>query len=286
VAGKTEAECLEALGIPYVPPELREDIGEAEIFERTKEDLIHKVSQLIDSKNICGDLHVHSTYSDGRNTLAEMAKTAQTRGYTYLAVCDHSPRLRVAGGVSVENLKKKKKEVDELNAKFKGFRLLFGTEVEIDSDGNLDYTDSILKDFDIVIAAVHSGLEQPGEKLTQRIIKACQNKYVHIIAHPTGVHLGKREPCDIDLKEICKAAVETNTFLEINAFPHRLDLNSHNIYFAKSWGVRFAINTDSHSTNHMDYMRLGVGIARRGWLSRNDVLNTMPLKKMLKALKK
>lgn len=280
VASRTEEECLKALGLPYIPPELREDIGENELFSD------RKIPELIELQDIRGDLHAHSTWSDGRNTIAQMAEEAQRLGYEYLSISDHSPRLRVAGGVSVENLKRKKKEIDDLNRKLKNFRILFGTEVEIDSDGNLDYNDKILSEFDVVIAAVHSGFEQNRTQLTKRLIKACQNKYVTAIAHPTGVHLGKREPYDIDLKEICKAAVDTNTCLEINSFPVRLDLNSTNVYFARQQGVKFVVNSDSHAVEHLAFMKFGVAIARRGWLTKGDVLNTLKAAQLEKVLKK
>ncbi len=283
IASKTEKDCFEALGLPYVPPEIREDIGENELFLGNE---ILKVPKLIELDDIKGELHVHSTWSDGRHTIAQMVAAAQARGYEYLAISDHSPRLIVAGGVSVENLKKKKKEIDELNKKLKNFCVLFGTEVEIDSEGNLDYNDTTLSQFDIVIAAIHSGFEQSQEQLTRRLIKACQNKYVHIIAHPTGVHLGKREPYNIDFKEFCKVAIDTNTFLEVNSFPVRLDLNSTNVYFARSMGVKFVINSDSHAREHLEYLKFGVAIARRGWLEKKDVLNTLTLKELRKAIGK
>jgi len=281
VASKTEEECFKALGLPYVPPELREDIGEEELFAAGAQ-----IPVLVELKNIQGELHVHSKYSDGRNTIAEMVEAARRRGYRYLAISDHSPKLIIAGGVSPENLKKKKKEIDALNAQLKGFTVLFGTEVEIDNDGNLDYNDKILSEFDVVIAAIHSGFEQPREQLTRRLVRACQNKYVKLIAHPTGVNLGKRDPYDIDFKEICKVAVDTNTFLEINASPQRLDLNSANVYFARSQGVKFVINTDAHAVNHFDFMRFGVAIARRGWLTKREVMNTLGWEDLRKAMKR
>jgi len=287
LAGKTEEDVLKVLGLPYIPPELREDIGEIELFSRMEH--VGATDQpplpdLIDITDIRGELHAHSIWSDGKNSIAEMARAAQARGYEYIAITDHSPSLRVAGGVSVSDLKKKKKEVDTLNKKLKNFQVLYGTEVEIDSDGNLDYNDATLSEFDLVIAAVHSGFEQSQAKLTKRLLKAIKNKYVRVIAHPTGVHLGKREPYDIDFKEICQAAVDTNTFLEINSFPVRLDLNSANVYFAKSHGVKFTINTDAHSLEHLDFMKFGVAIARRGWLEAKDVLNTLLLRQLLKEI--
>jgi len=286
LAGKTEDEVLRVLGLPYIPPELREDIGEAKLFSMLNVGGVHEppLPKLIDITDIRGELHAHSIWSDGKNSIEEMALAAQARGYQYIAITDHSPSLRVAGGVSVSDLKKKRKEVDTLNKKLKNFRILCGTEVEIDSDGNLDYNDATLSEFDLVIAAVHSGFEQSQAKLTKRILKAVKNKYVRVIAHPTGVHLGKREPYDVDFKEICQAAADTNTFLEINSFPVRLDLNSANVYFAKSHGVKFSVNTDAHSLEHLDYMKFGVAIARRGWLEAKDVLNTLSLRELLETM--
>ena len=280
LAGKTEADCFKALGLPYVPPEMREDFGAEEFFADKN------VPALVELKDIQGDLHVHSTWSDGQNTIAEMAHAAAAKGYQYLALSDHSPRLRVAGGVTPEDLKKKKKEVDDLNAGMKDFCVLFGTEVEIDSAGNLDYNNTILSAFDFVIAAIHSGFEQSSGQLTKRLGKVCQNKYVHAIAHPTGVHLGKREPYHFDVQEVCKAAVDNNVCLEINAFPIRLDLNGANVYHARKYGVKFVVDTDAHRVEHMDFMKFGVTTARRGWLTKKDVLNTLSYSELMKRLRK
>lgn len=280
VACATEEECFKALGLPFVPPELREEIGEERIFQG------EKLPRLIEEKDICGEIHVHSTYSDGRNTIDEMVAAARQRGYSYLAISDHSPRLRVAGGVSPEDLKRKKKEIETINKRLKDFRVLFGTEVEIDTEGDLDYNDKILSEFDIVIAAIHSGFEQDTKKLTARLLKACQHKYVNVIAHPFGVHLGKREPYNVDFKAVCQAAVDHRVLLEINSFPVRLDLNSANAYFAKAQGVQFVINTDAHHVGHLDYMKFGIKIARRAWLTKEDVANTKPLKDFIKTLEK
>ena len=280
IASQTEQECLKALGLEYIPPEIREEIGEARIFQG------EPIPELVDLKDIKGDLHVHSTYSDGKNTITEMVQAAMGRGYQYLAICDHSYRLRVANGVSVEDLKKKRKEIDRLNAQLKDFRILFGSEVEIDMEGELDYNDHILGEFDIVVAAIHSGFDQNSSQLTKRLVKACQNKHVNIIAHPMGTHSGKREPYTVDFKEVCQAAVDHNVFLEINAFPVRLDLNTVNAYFAKNHGVKFSINTDAHHINHLKYMKLGVTIARRSWLTKDDALNAWPVDKLFKEIKK
>ncbi len=282
LASKTEEECFKALGLPYIPPELREDIGEEKLFGEKSP----QIPKLVEQKDLRGDLHAHSTYSDGYNSIEQMAEAAQKKGYQYLAMTDHSPKLFVARGVSVEDLVKKKKEIDVLNKKFKDFRILFGTEVEIDTEGNLDYNGKVLSEFDIVIAAIHSGFTQDSQKLTNRLLRAIQNKNVNIIAHPTGVHLGKREPYHIDFKAVCKAAVDHNVFLEINAFPIRLDLNSANVYYAREQGVKFVINTDAHRIEHLDHIGFGVTIARRGWLTKEDVLNTHSTTELLKMLKK
>jgi len=280
VSGKTEEEMFKALGMSYVEPELREDNGEIELAQK------FKLPKLIERKDIRGDLHAHSKWSDGSNTIEEMAQAAKELGYSYIAISDHSQSLRVARGLSTADLRKKKKEIDKINEKLKGFRVLYGTEVEIDSGGKIDYKDEVLKEFDIVIAAIHSGFKQSREQLTRRIVKACENKYVHIIAHPTGRLWGVREAYDIDLDQILKVAKQTNTQLEINAFPARLDLNDLNCRRAKEKGVKLVINTDAHSREQLQEMRLGISVARRGWLSKEDVLNTLPVEELLKAIRK
>lgn len=283
LAGNTEKDCFGVLGLPLIPPELREDIGEQVIFGGQGH---LKIPRLVGLQDIKGDLHVHSTWSDGRNTIEDIARAAIARGYTYIAVSDHSLRLKVARGLTEKELLAKKKEIDRLNNKYRALRILYATEVEIDPDGRLDYNDRVLKEFDLVIAGIHSGFEQDAARLTRRIVGACQNRYVHVIAHPTGMQRGRREAYAVDLKEICQVAAETNTHLEVNAFPVRMDLNSANTYFAKGHGVRFAINTDAHAVEHLDFMRFGVAVARRGWLTKGDVLNTLEVKDLLKAIKK
>jgi DNA polymerase (family 10) len=192
----------------------------------------------------------------------------------------------VAGGLSIADLKNKKAEINRINKKMKDFRVLYGTEVDIDSRGKIDYPDRILKEFDIVIAAIHSGFKQPREQLTRRIVMACRNKFVHIIAHPTGRLFGTREAYDIDIEQVLKAAKETNTHMEINAFPHRLDLNDMNCRRAKEVGVKLAINTDSHMSEQLDTIKFGISVARRGWLVKEEVINTLPLDQLLKTIKK
>jgi len=280
IAGRSEEEIFKLLDMAYVEPELREDTGEIELARK------FKLPHLIELKNIKGDLHVHSRWSDGSNSIEEVARACQEGGYSYVAVTDHSQGLKVAGGLSQQELKKKKQEIDKVNKKLKGFRVLYGTEVDIDSNGKLDYPDEALKEFDIVVAAIHSGFKQSKEQLTRRLVRACQNKYAHILAHPTGRLWGTRDAYEVDLEEVFKSAKQTNTALEINAFPRRLDLNDLNCRRAKEMGVKLAIDTDAHITEQLEMMKLGISVARRGWLSPGDVINTLTLEELLKAIKK
>jgi DNA polymerase (family 10) len=275
----TEEKCFKALGLRFIPPELREEIGEERYWNGGE------IPDLITLNDIKGDLHMHSTYSDGRHSIAEMAAAAQALGYQYIAISDHSARLKIARGVSEEDLLKKIKEIEALNKTLKGFRVFCGSEVEIDSEGNIDYNEDTLARLDFVVASVHSGFEQSKEQITRRMIKACQNKFVRAIGHPTGRLIGRRDGYQIDLKEVAKTAADTGTCLEINAFPNRLDLDSANVYFARSLGVQFLIDTDSHAKHQLSYMTYGVGVARRGWLTAADVVNTKSLAQMEKWLK-
>ena len=280
VAGQSEEEIFKTLGMSYVEPELREDTGEIELAQK------FQLPPLIELADLKGDLHVHSKWSDGGNTIAEIVQAAKLRGYSYIAITDHSQSLKVAGGLSIADLKKKKKEIDELNKKLKNFRLLYGTEVDIDSDGKLDYKDEILKECDVVVAAIHSGFKQSKSQLTKRLVKVCQNKYVHIIAHPTGRLWGERDAYDLDMEEVLKVAKQTNTQLEINAFPQRLDLNDLNCRRVKEAGVKLVLGTDAHTFEQLETMKLGIAVARRGWLSCEDVLNTLSVEELLKAIRK
>lgn len=280
IGGRTEEEIFKILGLAYIEPELREDTGEIELAAE------FKLPELIELKDIAGDLHVHSKWSDGSNTIEQLAGAFRKRGYSYIAVTDHSQSLKVAGGLSVAELKKKKREIDKANKGLKDFRLLFGTEVDIDSQGRLDYKDGVLKQFDVVVAAIHTGFKQSKAQLTRRLVKACENKYCHIIAHPTGRLWGVREPYEIDLDQVLKAARQTNTHLEINAFTQRLDLNDSGCRRAREMGVKLAIGTDSHITGQAEMMKLGVSVARRGWLTRLDVINTLALTELIKEIRK
>jgi len=280
LTGKTEEEIFKFLKMAFIVPELREDFGEIEAA------LENKLPHLIKISDIKGDIHMHSKWSDGGNTIEELVETAKEKGYSYIAITDHSQSLKVAGGVSVKDMYRKKDEIEKLNKRLKDFRVFFGTEVDIDSEGNLDYRDGLLKECEIVIAAIHTGFKQSKEQLTKRIIKACQNRYVHIIAHPTGRLWGVRDAYEIDLDSILKVARDNGKILEINAFSQRLDLNDMNCRRAKQEGVLLAIDTDAHTTSQLDTMDLGVSVARRGWLEKKDVINTLTTDELLKVLKR
>ena len=280
VCGKTEEEVFKSLGMSYVEPELREDTGEIELA------LENKLPKLIELKDLKGDLHAHSLWSDGGNSIEEMASAAKSLGYSYIAITDHSQSLKVAGGLSISDLKKKRAEIERINSKIRALRVLYGTEVDIDSSGAIDYPDEVLKEFDVVVAAIHTGFKQSKEQLTKRMVKACENKYVNIIAHPTGRLWGVREAYGFDLEKVLKAAKDTNTHMEINSFPNRLDLNDLHARRAKELGVKLAINTDSHTTEQLLAAKFGIAVARSGWLEAKDVINTYTLDKLLMVLKK
>lgn len=280
VGGKTEEEIFKLLGLSYIEPQMRENSGEIELAQKSK------LPKLIEQKDIKGDLHVHSLWSDGGNTISEMVVAAKKIGYSYIAVTDHSQSLRIAGGLSILDLKKKKKEIDRINKTLRNFKILFGTEVDIDSQGSIDYPDNVLKEFDIVVAAIHTGFKQSRQQLSKRLVSACKNKYVHIIAHPTGRLWGTREAYSIDIDEFFLAAKDTNTHLEINAFPNRLDLNDHHCRRAKEMGIKLAISTDSHTSEQLLSMKFGIAVARRGWLTKEDVINTLPVEKLLNKIEK
>ena len=279
IKGKTEKEIYKTLGLGYIEPELREDRGEIEVG------LKGTLPDLVELDDIKGDLHIHSVWSDGGSSTDEIVRKARELGYEYIAITDHSQGLKIAGGLNREQLKIKRKEIESLNRKYRDIKILFGTEVDIHSDGTLDYPDDILKKMDIVIAAIHVGFKQSKEQLTKRIVKACQNKYVHIIAHPTGKLWGAREAYEVDFEKIFKAAKDTNTSMEINSFPQRLDLNDIYTRMAKDFGVKIVINTDAHIAEQLDTMRFGLSCGRRGWLEKKDVLNTLSLAKLKQALK-
>lgn len=274
----SEKELYGFFNLPYIIPELREDRGEIEAA------IEGKLPSSIDLKDIRGDLHVHSDWSDGVNSIETMVKEAKALGYEYIAITDHSKSLKIARGLDEKRLKDQIDFIRELNKKIDGIRILTGIEVDILSNEFLDFNDDILRELDVVIASIHSGFKQEREKLTRRIIAACENPHVDIIAHPTGRMIGRREPYDIDIDLILKTAAETNTILEINSSPDRLDLNDVLAKRAKEMGVKISIDTDAHEKEGLKDIRYGVWDARRAWLEKKDVVNALPLDKLLEEL--
>lgn len=270
VGGETEAEIYNLLGMDWIPPELRENTGEIELARD------HKLPNLIEQPDIIADLHMHSTYSDGKCSITEMAAAATKLGYKYIAITDHSPALPIANGVSIPDLKKKKAEIAELN-KSSEIQILYGTEVDILADGSLDYPETVMAEFDLVVASVHSGLHKDN---TERIIAAIENPHVHIIGHPSTRLINKRDPSPNDWPRIFKAAAANGTILEINSSPYRLDLEGELVAQAKTAGCIFSINTDAHHTDQLHHMHLGIGQARRGGLEKKDVVNTWEWEKL------
>lgn len=279
IGGEEESDIYKLLGLPLIPPELREDQGEIEAA------LEGRLPELIDIEDIKGDLHVHSKWSDGSYNFQQLVNAAREKGYSYIAITDHSKGLGVAKGLTGQRLLEQKKEIEKINEGLKDFKIIHGVEVDIRSDGSLDIDDDTLRELDIVVASIHSGFKQPKKQLTYRLVSAMKNPYVSIIAHPTGRLIGERDPYDVDMDEILEVAKKTSTALEINAYPLRLDLNDIYAKRAKDMGIPIVIATDTHLLSHYDYMSYGVHIARRGWLTKKDVLNTLDLKDLLKRLK-
>ncbi|MFQ5825943.1 MAG: DNA polymerase/3'-5' exonuclease PolX [Dehalococcoidia bacterium] len=267
----TEEPFYHRLGLQYIVPELREGQHEVDMAERGA------IPPLVDVADIKGDLHVHSDWSDGRDSIEDMALAARERGYEYLAITDHSVGRAIARGLNEERLGRQIEEIRELNGRLGDIRILSGVEVDIRADSSLDFPDELLAKLDVVVAAVHSGMNQPRDRMTQRIIRAMENPHVDVLAHPTCRLLGEREPIDVDLEAVFRAAVETGTALEINAMPSRLDLKDIHIFRARELGVKLVLGTDAHSTSQLDLMRFGVGIARRGWCQPHHILSTWPL---------
>jgi len=280
IGGEKEEDVYKALGLPFIPPELREDSGE---IEAAIED---RLPNLVTPGDIKGDLHVHTKRSDGSHDFDELIEEARKRGYRYIAITDHSKGLGIARGLNEERILEEKREIEAINKRLRGFRLLAGVEVDIRGDGRMDFRDDILRQLDIVVASIHSGFRQSREQITKRMISAMRNPYVSVIAHPTGRLIGERDPYDIDMKEVLKVAKETGTAIEINAYPLRLDLNDIHVKMAKEIGTKIAISTDTHVVSQFNYMTYGVSIARRGWIEKTDVLNTLDHNGLMKALKK
>ena len=280
VAGRTEEEVYGALGLSWIPPELREDQGEIEAA------LEGRLPRLVEYDEVIGDAHVHSKYSDGASSLEEIMNYAEKLGLSWVALCDHSQGLKVAGGVPVEELFKKKRHIEELNQKSKKVKLIFGAEVDINSDGTLDYPDEVLKEIDFVIAAIHTGFQQEEKQITERILSALKHPLVHAIAHPTGRLIGEREPYAVNLKEVFEVAKTYGKALEINAYYKRLDLPDIYVRTARDMGIKLIIGTDAHIADQMNYLTLGTAVARRGWCEKEDLLNTLSYEEFMDWLKK
>ena len=276
----TEAEVYHELGMPWIPPEIREDSGEIQAA------LNGVLPKLIEVKNIRADLHCHSTWSDGQTSIAELAKAAKNRGYKTLAITDHSPSIGLVNGLSIERLREQRKQIEKLRKKLgDSLLILHGVEVEIKADGKLDYPDDVLEWLDIVIASLHVSIRQPRAQVTERVIAAIRNPHVDIIGHPSNRMLPDREGADLDWDAVLKAAAETGTALEINANPRRLDLDDVQARRAIDMGIKLSINTDAHHPDHMDFIAFGVATARRGWVTAPDVINAWTPKQIKAWLK-
>jgi len=278
IAGKTEEDIYKKIGMRYIEPELRENRGE---FDAAKKNAL---PNLVRYQEINGDFHVHSVWSDGNDSIEAIAAFAQQRGYSFIGITDHSQSLKIANGLSEERVQKKIDEIKKISKKFPSLQILCGTECDIKPDGTLDYRTKLLQQFDFVYIAIHTAFKMPKETMTKRIIKGMDHEEVNFLAHPTGRLIGKRDAYEVDIDQLIDAARETDTCLEINSFPDRLDLDDVHIKQAKDHHVRFVLGTDSHSTNHLDFMKFGVATARRGWLEKEDILNTSSVQEIGKIL--
>jgi DNA polymerase (family X) len=279
VAGKTESEIYQKLGLEYIPPELRENCGEIEAAEE------NRLPDLITPQDIQGDVHMHTVETDGRNTIEEMAEAARERGYKYMAITDHSKNLAMANGLDDERALAHIKKIHAANENVPEIRIFSGIEVDILADGTLDLSDSVLAEMDLVIASVHSHFNQEPQQMTERLLKAVSNPHVSIVGHPTGRLLLRRAAYGYDMEAILREAAKNRVAMELNAYPDRLDLNDVHLRMAKERGVKIVINTDSHHTSHLEKIRFGVLQARRAWLTKGDVLNTLPVADFAKAMK-
>jgi DNA polymerase (family X) len=280
IAGDTEQSVYQSLGLSYIPPELRENRGEIEAARD------NRLPRLIELKDLKGDLHSHTNWSDGRNTLEEMIEAAQQRGLQYLAVTEHSDRLKVAGGLGASRLAAQMEKIDKLNDDLREMTLLKGIEVEILEDGSLDLSDDILGRLDLVVGSIHSYFNLPRQKQTERILRAMDHRYFSILAHPINRLIDERAPIEVEMTKVIQKAKARGCYLELNSNPRRLDLYDTYCQVAKEEGVPVAINSDAHSVDSFDHLRYGVGQARRGWLEKEDVVNTRPLGELRQLLKR
>lgn len=279
IAGRTEEEIYEKLGLEWIPPELRENMGEIEAAEKGE------LPKLLELTDIRGDLQMHTTASDGRASIEEMAAAAKQLGYKYILITDHSKSVTIANGLDEKRALEHIQRIKAARKKVKGIEIWAGAEVDILGDGKLDYSDELLKKLDIVLVSVHSRMTQPGEEMTERIIKALQNPYVKILGHPTGRQVLKRDPFSFDIEKVFGVAQELGVILELNGNPERLDLCDRHVKLARDKGMKIVISTDAHHPEHLKFMRYGVTTARRGWMEKKYVVNTYPPDKLLASLR-
>jgi DNA polymerase (family 10) len=279
VAGKTEEEIYAKLKMDYVPPEMRENLGEIDLAAE------HKLPQLITEKDMQGDVHMHTVETDGRNTIEEMAEAAKVRGYKYIAITDHSKNLAFANGLDDARALVHIEKIREASNRMEGIKIFAGVEVDILADGALDLSDEVLSRMDVVIASVHSHFNQEAAKMTDRLLKAIENPNTSILGHPTGRQLLRRDAYPFDMNAILKAAAKHKVVMELNSYPDRLDLNDVHLRQARQHAVKIVINTDAHHTSHLSKIRYGVLQARRAWLTKDDVLNTLPAENFARAVK-
>jgi DNA polymerase (family X) len=279
VAGKTEEEIYAKLKLDYIPPEMRENLGEIEFAAG------HELPALITEKDLKGDVHMHTVETDGKNTIEEMAEAARARGYKYMAITDHSKNLAFANGLDDKRALEHIARIRKVGESMEGIRIFAGIEVDILGDGALDLSDEVLAQMDVVIASVHSQFNQDRAQMTDRLLRAVSNPNTSILGHPTGRLLLRRDAYAFDMDAVLKAAAANKVAMELNSYPDRLDLNDVHLRQAKSHGVKIVINTDAHHTSHLEKIRFGILQARRAWLTKDDVLNTLPAEKFAKAMK-
>ncbi|MDX6396224.1 MAG: polymerase [Streptosporangiaceae bacterium] len=279
IASRGEEEVYERLGLPWIPPPLREDTGEIEAALRGE------LPALVAEQDLRGDLHTHTDLTDGVASLDDMVQAAAARGYAYYAVTDHAPNLFMQR-MTDEKMLAQRAQVRRLDGQHSGMRLLHGTELNIDPDGGVDWPAEFLAGFDLCVASVHSHFTQPRHEMTRRFVRAVENPHVNILGHPTTRRIGRRPPVDVDLEEVFKACARTGTAMEIDSHPDRLDLSAEHVRLARRHGVKFSIDSDAHSVGHLAHMRYGIGTAQRGWLTPDDVINTWPLDRLTAFLRK